>query len=351
MKKLHLIFSLMVSAVVAVVAYSLTVTAFIQQGNDALKRDPSSNDEWQVSSTNNIELQFRDVQFLDESHGWGVTMHGLWKTNDGGQNWAEIRTSPRVHLLPNHDPQETMEQVQFLSSSEGWALEGNSLIHTTDEGLSWQKHEIAHVIIRSFHFLDSENGWCVGQFLRLPDKKYDVETWHPVIYATNDGGKNWRCLFKGEASRIPFWDVWSISLQEIWVVGAEILHTNDSGRTWKKISIKDRGMIGGIPVTIQFLDSYTGWITTNESRGYFFTNDGGKTWEPHPLSSGIEYTGHIAYVNSTEAWAAIGNLYRSMDSGKSWVKVLNGNYSKIQYLKNEAMIIAIGQRITKYRLH
>ena len=224
---------------------------------------------------------FRDVDFLDKLYGWGVTDHSLWKTTDGGQNWTEVKTSPNIKTLEHYEPQEVMEKVQFINQENGWVVEGDYLIHTTDGGGSWGKQEIKNVIIRSFRFIDSNNGWAVGQLLRLANKKQEFESWHPVIYATTDGGRTWRNLYTGPEDHYPFWDVWPVSSSDIWAVGFAVLTSRDGGKNWKKIHIEDRGGAVGMPIKVRFINSQTGWMITNEgSDGYLFTDDGGKTWKP-----------------------------------------------------------------------
>lgn len=351
MNKTYLISLLAAAVVVAVIARSLERTSRTQQkGGDELITQ-TTNDRWMLLS-NGVGDYFRDFHFLDEDHGWGVTKHSLWKTDNGGRNWTEIRTASTVKLLEHYEPQETLERVQFLTRSEGWVVEGSYLIHTTDGGASWQKHKPDNVLVRSFRFLNSENGWLVGQWLQLPTKSEEVETWHPVIYATKDGGKNWRRLFTGPEDHYPLWDVWPISSKDIWAVGFSILHSDDGGASWDKVNIKDWQGVSGIPGEVRFLDSNTGWIKTNETAGgYLLTNDGGKTWEQRPIPADTDFIDDVLYVTSTEAFVVAGNIYRSTDRGKSWVEVTEGDYSAIEYLKDQDILFAAGKDIAKYKRH
>jgi photosystem II stability/assembly factor-like uncharacterized protein len=348
MKRLYLILLLTATVVASITVWRLVATS-LKQENEKLGTD-QANTSHLVELPASIGELFRDFQFLDENHGWGATDRSIWKTGDGGLTWIEIKTTPTVKLLKNYESQETIEKIQFLSINEGWVIEGKYLIHTTDGGASWQKHEFENVIVRSFHFLDSNNGWFAGQLLHPPATKRDVEAWYPVIYSTKDGGKNWHRSFAGPESRYPLWDVWSISLEEVWAVGAFILHSNDGGKTWERVQIKDRFEVSGIPIEIQFLNSDMGWITTSEGVGYLFTNDGGKTWEPHKISGKLSHIRQVVHITSTEAWAVDGNLYQSKDGGESWTEVAKGDYSRIQYLEKENILFVAGKSITKYKL-
>jgi len=289
----------------------------------------------------------RDFQFLDENNGWAITAHSIWRTDDGGHTWTEVRRAPTVKLLNHYEPQETLESVQFFSPSEGWVIEGTSLIHTTDSGATWEKYKPDGVAIRSIRFLDRDNGWFVGQLLRLPAVKDEFETWHPVIYGTKDGGNNWRRVYIGPEERYPLWDVWPLSSKDIWAVGVTILHSDDGGASWNKVPLKDRRGVSGMPVEIRFLDSNVGWMKTNEPGGYLLTTDGGNTWEPRPVSIVPGGFADVLYVSLTEAWGVARDIYRSNDSGITWTKVLDGDYFKLQHLKEGGILFVAGKSIAK----
>ncbi len=77
-----------------------------------------------------------DIFFLDGKHGWVSGEHGLnhpvlFRTEDGGDTWAELPDDPGIYKL------------FFLSASQGWALVvdshrvdavGLSLYETRDGG-------------------------------------------------------------------------------------------------------------------------------------------------------------------------------------------------------------------------
>lgn len=349
MKRTYLIASLALVAVVAVLVWLLERSSHIQQVGNREATTQAINTEW-VEMSAGVGDDFRDFQFLDENHGWAITAHSLWKTDDSGQTWAEMRKAPTVKLLEHFEPQETMEHVQFLSQGEGWVVEGSSLIHTTDGGASWEKHKPDGVTIRSVRFIDIHNGWLVGQLLRVASRKGEVESWHPVIYGTKDGGNNWRRLYMGPEDHYPLWDVWPLSSKDISAVGFSILHSDDAGARWNKVHIKDWQGVSGMPGEVRFLDSNVGWMKTSERGGYLFTNDGGKTWEPRPVSIVPGGFADLVYVSPTEAWAVAGGVYHSSDSGRIWTKVSEGDYFRIGYLVTARSLFAARRSIAKYRL-
>ncbi len=295
---------------------------------------------------------FRDFQFLNETQGWAVSDHQIWKTVDGGRSWTDARAAPKVKLLRNYEPQETMEGVSLVSPIGAWVVEGSYLVHTTDGGASWEKQEFEHVIVRSCRFADHNSGWFVGQKMRLPQTKEEVETWYPVVYGTKDGGKSWRRLFTGPENPYPLWDVWPVSSTEVWAVGVSILHTTDAGKTWAEVHVDSRPEVSGMPSSVHFLDSNYGWITTNQAEGgYWFTSDGGKTWDVRGEATPDGWAfGEVVYSSPSDVWAVSGGVFHSDDGGKTWAKVLNGDYSRIQYLKDQRVLFATGHELARYKL-
>lgn len=54
--------------------------------------------EWQDLSPG-VGDPFRRVHFVDSDYGWGITSHSLWKTEDGGRSWLEVRRAPNEQVL------------------------------------------------------------------------------------------------------------------------------------------------------------------------------------------------------------------------------------------------------------
>jgi photosystem II stability/assembly factor-like uncharacterized protein len=332
----------------ALAGFDSLIRTLSQGGSTPAATTKEDSEQWEVAS-GVIEGEVRDSDFLDETHGALITAHSLWKTDDGGQKWKEIRAAPRVRILSS-EAQDLFERVNIVSPTECWAVEGSYLVHSTDGGASWQKHAFEHVVVRSVRFLDRDSGWFVGQVLRVPSIPGELESWHPVIFCTKNGGASWGALYVGPEDRVPLWDVWPISSQDIWAVGFSILHSDDGGARWMKASLNDWQGVSGTAIEVRFLDKSVGWIKTNGPGGYFFTDNAGKTWEPRPPPIGNAFVEDVTYVSARNAWAVAGDIYQSTDGGKFWKDVEKGEYSRIQYLKDKGVLLAEGKNIAKYKL-
>lgn len=339
----------------SVTAFVVLVVAAFWLIERPSRTQPSSNSEaaQQVSANNWVVVteavpdRLRDLQFLDENQGWAITEHSVWKTHDGGLSWTEMRRASAVKLLKEFAPQETLERIQFVSENEGWIVEGSSLLHTENGGLSWKTHKPDGVTVRSVRFLNRENGWLVGQLLRLPSRGGEMETWHPVIYGTKDAGKTWRRVYLGPEDRYPLWEIWPASHTNVWAVGSSFLHSVDGGATWNSVLVKYGQGVSGMPIEVRFLDSDVGWVKTNEGGGYLLTKDGGKTWGPRPVLVGVRDLADVFYVSPNEAWCVSGDIYHTTDSGVTWTKEADGHFLKLRYLKQARILIAAGRTIAK----
>lgn len=126
---------------------------------------------WTEININGIDTA-NDVLFLNENVGFvsgGFNQKKVMKTNDGGSNWSEVLD-------------QNLGQIQFVNDLVGYGnRRGNyygAMYKTIDGGNTWSiSIELEGESINSFHFLDENNGYFVGD--------------DNLMYKTTDGGINW----------------------------------------------------------------------------------------------------------------------------------------------------------------
>lgn len=339
--------SLILTIALVIWAFESAPSRTVAERTDAEK---TVDNDWTIISRNLID-RFNQIQFIDESHGWGMSSHALWKTSDGGQTWMQVRRAQRVKLLENHQPEAVLWKMQFLSSTEGWLLEGDKLLHTLDAGASWKTQGLNNVLIRSFAFLDSDHGWIVGANLRSTLKD-GIEDARSVIYTTIDGGSRWRNLSVNSMDGAHRWrllDVAPVLPNNAWVVGDVILQCSISANNCNEVSIVPD--VYGVPSKVQFCNSTVGWITTNQGNKFLVTSDAGKSWDVRSAPTENGGFKDLVYSTSGTAWGIMSDaIYESQDGGKSWTKAAEGMYSSIQYLKSSNIVFAAGDTVIKYRI-
>jgi len=156
---------------------------------------------------------------------------------------ATLPTKPASTLTPypsgspvvrNRAPVE-LTMIQMFSDSEGWGIEGASILITLDGGRTWR---------------DVTAGW--------------------VIFAPNKG-----------------WDEWGPSSIPS---DAGVWFTSDSGRTWNNSAPLGHTLEpwSNLLPSFSMVDRQNGWLRLsgeyaaagpNKVTGYFYTTDGGATWD------------------------------------------------------------------------
>ncbi|MBZ0178243.1 MAG: glycosyl hydrolase [Melioribacteraceae bacterium] len=129
--------------------------------------------------------------------------------------------------------------------------------------------------------------------------------------------------------------------------GDGVYKSEDGGKTWKNLGLKESEHIGGIAIdpkdpNVVYVAAMGPLRRSGSERGIFKTTDGGKNWE-HSLKIS-EYTGcyqvyvdprysNIVYAVAQQRMRKLytgvsggpeSAIYRSTDSGKNWHKLVNG---------------------------
>ena len=121
-----------------------------------------------------VDEGLNSIYFIDENIGLisgGFNRKIVMKTTDGGKTWNQLLS-------------EKFGQIQFLNNQLGFAnrigYSNGRIYKTTDGGNSWDYVLETDENIKSFHFVDENNGYLLGD--------------NALIYKTNDGGATWQEL-------------------------------------------------------------------------------------------------------------------------------------------------------------
>ncbi len=316
------------------------------------------------------EAMFFDVYFANSQIGcavggnaflFGTTNTGrIYRTTNGGTNWAPIETGMRYPLF----------SVHFSGLNSGWAVGSlGRIVGTTDAGNSWHEYSRAsRVRISDCDFIDTVSGigagWS-GNLLFTSDGGSSWRTWQTdslinflsCVLVNNStafavGGYRFPAIRRGVISKTTDAGVtWSTSVfdsidgflsvsfsnqYEGWVLGRHlfelrVLKTTDGGTTWSPPQLVVIGT-SDFPSSIRFFDNLHGWIAA--SSRVFRTTNGGASWQWS--SSGItQPVADVAFSSPLQGWAAggseifseepesgVGVIYRTEDGGITWVQQL-----------------------------
>lgn len=276
----------------------------------------------------------RDVIFFSEDvgfacGGWRDREGYIWRTQDGGQTWAEFKNEFDLNIY----------SLYFVNANVGFA--GGDFMHywkTTDGGDSWQiqwfgdgelaYHEVHRPAIRKFEFVSDSVGHLVG------GENYEVG----VVYRTFDQGNTWYFdTIRHELRGIDFYD----DARGVISGFGYVATTNDGGNTYQQQDIK-----GDFYVSIK-MRSYNTLVAASANGGIYRSNDFGVNWDkivkPNKLFRKRRNFNDMKFYNSQIGYAVgpDGYMMRTWDGGDSWEVVSIGTESdlhRISYQGDKAYV-------------
>jgi photosystem II stability/assembly factor-like uncharacterized protein len=157
---------------------------------------------------------FYCIDFVNENLGFvsgGYNDRSVFRTKDGGNNWEKVESI-------------CMGKIQFLDSLTGYAVRIYNAFYriykTSDGGNTWSIVFEIEDDIKSFHFVDKDHGYIIGD-----DR---------LMYKTTDGGASWQKL------EIPYEYYINVlfynqNIGYIFDEEGNLYQTQDGGASWTKL--------------------------------------------------------------------------------------------------------------------
>jgi photosystem II stability/assembly factor-like uncharacterized protein len=286
-----------------------------------------------------------DIIYLGYSHG------GVWKTEDGGQNWRPV-FDDQSFLSIGHITFDPMQpNVVYVGTGDpnisGYPFIGDGVWRSADGGESWEHLGLVNQrIVSKILVHPTLPGQIVVATMGLPFERNNDRG----LYKSTNSGANWqqKLFISDEAGIIDLvrsptdpntlyaaaWDRIR-SNQESIVTGqnARIWKSTDGGENWVKLE-------GGLPMgnwsriglAIDPSNSnhlFASYVNTSLSfAGLFETFDGGDSWNENN-GEGLDYgfqSGFAWYFgkirinpfNPSDIWLLGVESWRSQDGGETW---------------------------------
>ncbi len=313
---------------------------------------------WEMVEHDYPDALFRDVAFLDASHGWVIgrlsstipTDVVVLYTDDGGSSWQVKMSEEEQYLMQidivdedtiwitgigglfyTTDTGKTwqkidlviglagMSTVEFINATHGWTATGDTLYKTVDGGQTWESVPgwTFDDLPRKMRFLSSSNVWAMGIY---------------GIYHSQDGAETWE-----QVSNRGGWTLSCISETEAWAVGDDRLAHMTDGQTWVELPVPARFPIGGsgfsLPylTDILFLDADNGWIV-GDKIPVMYTPNGGADWYEQSVPKAVtRRLMAVDFVNSTHGWAvgSGGTIIRTTKGNTLGTRLWNGMTDRV----------------------
>jgi len=305
---------------------------------------------------------------------FGATGGGLWKTTDGGENWASVTDgqikSASVGAIA---VSESNPDVVFIGMGEtcirGNIMPGDGVYKSTDAGKTWihvgfgQSDGISKIRIHP----TNPNIVFVASF-----GKYSVPSEERGVYKSTDGGKSWRkVLYRNPNTaaidisidrnnpNVMYAAMWEAYRKEYQMssggAGSGLFKSTDGGETWTEITRNPgmpSGVVGRIGVAVSGASSNRVYaLVENDKGGLFRSEDAGATWklinENRAIRQRAFYYTHVFAdpKDSDVVYMQNTSMFRSKDGGKTTIDVTNGTHGDFHDLwidPNDATHLVVG---------
>jgi photosystem II stability/assembly factor-like uncharacterized protein len=286
---------------------------------------------------------------------FGAVGGGLWKTTDGGENWApvtdgQIKSASVGAVAVSESNPDTVFIGMGEACIRGNIMPGDGVYKSVDAGKTWTHVGFSGTQAISKIRIHPTNPDIVYV---AAFGKYGADSDERGVFKSTDGGKTWqRKLFrdaKTGAVDLSFdrknpnviyaamWEAYRVEYQmSSGGPGSGLFKSTDAGETWTEITRATglpSGVVGKIGVAVSGADPNRVYaLVENENGGLFSSDDAGKSWTLVNSNRNIRqrafYYTHVAADPTSRDTVYLLNvsLYRSTDGGKT-LATLSGSHS------------------------
>ncbi len=294
-----------------------------------------------------------DIKFTNAGTGYVLGFFlfesRIWKTTDGGLNWA-TQTTDGANYLNN---------LYFLNENTGFGSGGSfggEIIRTTNGGANWNFIYQDSYAKHSMVFLNSLTGFSGSDQGRIYKTIDGGNTWNFVLsdggiditsmnfinantgfgfgsgsvyVKTTDGGNNWyESLPIGSSNTSQYFDAAVTpngTIHAAGTYGAMVRSTNAGANFIYTASVTD-----GYVSDIEFINNSTGYAVTGFNHGDILkTTNAGSTWVSQISSYTTSIYG-IAFTGAETGYLAGSiSLYKTTNGGTNWNTVYNSTTNEI----------------------
>jgi len=233
------------------------------------------------------------VSFADKLHGWACGDESTWLwTDNGGETWTAERIEVSQLGLSEETslavPDIIYYSVQFVDTQNGWMVgEYGNIRHTSDGGKTWdsQHGSLLEELVEK-GAAEGRDVMALGAFFRVhfTDKDHGIAVGAGgAIIATDNGGQQWRWISReGGKADIPSLHLYDIAMPgqdgRLVMVGTNglILTSTNGGIDWQ--SAKTPGGVFTWVNGLAFGENGKGVLVGGKGL-ILLTEDAGQTWQ------------------------------------------------------------------------
>ena len=236
------------------------------------------------------------IQFFDEQNGYIATSYNLKRTTNGGLTWFD-----QPHPISGFS-----FDIYFPSTAIGYGVGENIVFKTTDGGNNWAVIDTLPdlIFIVNIHFINNTVGYAVSS---VNNSK---------LYKTTNGGLDWFEVFN---SNYPIYRVHSSPTDSnyVTVVGESILYeSTNAGNTWITFFPSPNGSFDYRFNSVRYFNNNKAIGVTDYGNIYGKTDNGWQLFQDWKR----EHINSLYFINNSEGFAvdSKGGINYTYDEGENW---------------------------------
>lgn len=286
-----------------------------------------------------------------------VDSQGFYRSIDGGQNWAKSNSGlphTNINRVAAHptDADTVFLTLDSFEPSDNVFLTGG-VYKSIDGGQNWApvNNGLGQQVGSNINNTSRYHGLAISP--TSPNTVYSGDYRFGNVHSvarTDDGGANWSSLLTANGAdrfteaglNMEVIAVDPNNADRVFAAGSSaIIRSEDGGQSWEDITsdrVTEDGYVG---------NGFTGWVSTSlefnpndsshiiaqafDSARVMQTKDGGQSWtleaqEPTPFGGGrdVVFAGTTIYASLGQGSVGFRGIARSTDSGDTW-DVVSGN--------------------------
>jgi photosystem II stability/assembly factor-like uncharacterized protein len=279
-------------------------------GNGGIHKTTNSGTNWvKVHSVND---GYFDIFFTSPLTGYATGCSGLiTKTTDGGNSWVNLNSGINQDLMAIDCP---AVDTCYIACS------GGEVIKSTNGGQSWQTIYNGSNHFFGVDFIDSKNGYVVGE----------------ATIKTTDGGNNWTLKDNRFNSAVSF-----VNINTGYAISAKdtVRKTTNGGNTWRDILTGCDEYFTSIQALSENFVVVA--CTTFFSLTVVKTTNGGDSWEIQKQLNDSLGANHIFFTDENngwvvgDSWGGSYTVYHTTNGG-NWISSDNSKEIQLDIYPNPA---------------
>ncbi|MCK4565958.1 MAG: hypothetical protein KAU48_01480, partial [Candidatus Thorarchaeota archaeon] len=248
-------------------------------GGGIILNTEDAGNSWNLQLYNSSHW-FSSIDVIDSQTIWVTGTGGFVYTTNGGQSWNDSKVI---------DIEAGLGAVKFINETHGWTSTMNDVYRTTDTGQTWLNITTWTFddTLKMIHFASPSEAWAMGFF---------------GIYHSEDSCETWEQQYS-----LGGWSLSFVSDSEAWAVADSWIAKMVDGETWTEQPTPRSSRGSGLSyppyfTDVFFIDQMHGWLVGLETP-VAYTPNGGAIWYAQDVPDEMDRRMMaVHFVNGTCGW-------------------------------------------------